>query len=318
MMKKFIYLTAASLVIAASVSSAGQAQTSVPTNSDVAPNNLPATPAPGGNTGPNSVTPVTPGSKTIPSSTMPATPSDSTMPATPSNSAMPGTTTPSASTMGTCGMNISSTGMTSSGTGMTSSGTGMTSSGGGTLSSGTGMNSSGSRSETYKTSTDSSVIPLMKLNTNPALSTTASSTTTSTTSVTDIAPHLLDASSDQVEYNNLIGPAHYIKLAVGSSSPLCYLSVAPLQDVYAVDSIRVLDQSGKGVPATVTKLDNGSAKISFDQPIAAGSNLVLALQGVEYSSTLTPTTVQYYVSGGFANYSQEIPYGVAQIQRFLR
>jgi hypothetical protein len=310
-MKKFISLTVASLVIAASLPSVGQAQTSVPTNPDVAPNNLPATPAPGGNTGPNSVTPTTPG--TVPDSTMPATP-NSTMPAT----TMPATTTPSASTTGTCGMNISSTGMTSSGTGMSASGTGMTSSSPGTLSSGTATSSSSDSSETYKTSTDSSVIPLMKLNTNPALSTTTTSTTTSTTSAADIAPRLLDASSDQIEYNNLIGPAHYIKLAVGNSSPLCYLSVAPLQDVYAVDSIRVLDQSGKGVPATVTKLDNGSAKISFDQPVSAGSNLVLALQGVEYSSTLTPTTVQYYVTGGFANYDQEIPYGVAQVQRFLR
>jgi hypothetical protein len=246
------------------------------------------------------------------------------MPATPSTT-MPATAMPSASTTGTCGMNISSTGMTSSGTGMSASGTGMsasgtgmTSSSPGTLSSGTATSSSSDSSETYKTSTDSSVIPLMKLNTNPALSTTTTSTTTSTTSAADIAPRLLDASSDQIEYNNLIGPAHYIKLAVGNSSPLCYLSVAPLQDVYAVDSIRVLDQSGKGVPATVTKLDNGSAKISFDQPVSAGSNLVLALQGVEYSSTLTPTTVQYYVTGGFANYDQEIPYGVAQVQRFLR
>jgi hypothetical protein len=179
------------------------------------------------------------------------------------------------------------------------------------------MTSSSNSSETYKTSTDSSVIPLMKLNTNPAIGETSSSTTVSTTPAADIAPRLLDASSDQVEYNNLIGPAHYIKLAVGSS-PLCYLSITPLQEVYAMDSIRVLDQSGKGVPATVTKLDNGSAKITFDQPISSGSNLVLALQGVEYNSTLTPATVQYYVSGGFANYSQEIPYGVAQVQRFLK
>jgi hypothetical protein len=299
-MKKFISLTVASLVIAASLPSVGQAQTSVPTNPDVAPNNLPATPAPGGNTGPNSVTPTTPG--TVPDSTMPATPSTT----------MPATAMPSASTMGTCGMKMSSTGVTSTGTSMPSSG-------GGTLStgSGTGMTSSSNSSETYKTSTASSVVPLMKLNTNPALSTTSSSTTTSTTPAADVAPRLLDASSDQIEYNNLIGPAHYIKLAVGSS-PLCYLSVTPLQDVYAVDSIRVLDQSGKGVPATVTKLDNGSAKISFDQPISSGSNLVLALQGVEYDSTITPTTVQYYVSGGFANYDQEIPYGVAQVQRFLR
>jgi hypothetical protein len=162
----------------------------------------------------------------------------------------------------------------------------------------------------------------MKLNTNPAITAPATSTTTSAstsygTSTIENAPRLLDASSDEIEHNNLIGPAHYIKLAVGSS-PLCYLSLTPLQDVYATDSIKVLDRSGKSVPAVVTKQDNGSAKISFEQPISAGSDLVLALQGVEYASTQTPTTVQYYISGGFANYSQEIPYGVAQVQRYVK
>jgi hypothetical protein len=162
----------------------------------------------------------------------------------------------------------------------------------------------------------------MRLNTNPAITAPTTSTATSastsySTSAIENAPRLLDASSDEIEHVNLIGPAHYIKLAVGSS-PLCYLSVTPLQDVYATDSIKVLDQSGKSVPAVVTKQDNGSAKISFEQPISAGANLVLALQGVEYDSTLTPTTVQYYITGGFANYSQEIPYGVAQVQRYVK
>jgi hypothetical protein len=195
-------------------------------------------------------------------------------------------------------------GVTSSGTGMTSPNTGMTSSG-------TGMTSSNTASNSYTTSTSSSIVPLTKLNTNPALDATASTSTGNT------APRLLDAASDEIEYINLIGPSHYVKLSVGSS-PLCYLSVAPLQEVYATNSIKVLDRSGKSIPAVVTKQDNGSAKISFEQPISAGQNLILAMQGVEYDSTLTPATVQYYISGGFANYAQEIPYGVAQVQRYRK
>ncbi len=158
----------------------------------------------------------------------------------------------------------------------------------------------------------------------PAGTTMPSAATTSATPSTTVAAtsresvaRLLQVSSDQVEYNNLIGPAHYIKLSVGSS-PLCYLTLEPLQDVSATDSIKVLDQSGNAVNTVVTKQDNGGAKVSFEQPVAAGSTLTLALQGVEYSSSLTPTAVQYSVSGGFADYAQDIPYGIAQVQRFLR
>lgn len=85
-----------------------------------------------------------------------------------------------------------------------------------------------------------------------------------------------------------------------------------------MDSVKVMDQSGNDVNAVVTKQDNGGSKITFVQPVAAGSTLTVALQGVEYFSSLTPATVQYSVSGGFANYAQEIPYGIAQVQRFLR
>jgi hypothetical protein len=119
--------------------------------------------------------------------------------------------------------------------------------------------------ESYNTSTSSSIFPLMRLNTNPAITAPTTSTATSastsySTSTIENAPRLLDATSDEIEHINLIGPAHYIKLAVGSS-PLCYLSVTPLQDVYATDSIKVLDRSGKGIPAVVTKQDNGSANL---------------------------------------------------------
>jgi hypothetical protein len=79
-----------------------------------------------------------------------------------------------------------------------------------------------------------------------------------------------------------------------------------------------LDQSGNTIDANVTKQDNGSAKISFAQPVAPGSTFTVALQGVEYFSSLNPTTVQYSLAGGFADYSQEIPYGIAQVQRFRR
>jgi hypothetical protein len=209
----------------------------------------------------------------------------------PSESTVP-TTPPSAKTQGTCPMLSSSAGASTE---------------------------SASSSSTYSTSSDTS-----KTSSSTTSNTMTADTTTSTadsaspsTAVGNEFPRLLDASSDQIEYNNLIGPTHYVKLAVGSS-PLCYLSMLPLQDVYATDSIKVLDQSGNAIPAVVTKQDNGGAKISFEQPISAGSSLTVALQGVEYASSLTPTTVQYSFAGRFADYDQEIPYGIAQVQRFLR
>lgn len=181
----------------------------------------------------------------------------------------------------------------------------------------TGMCNSMSSGATM-TSPSSSAAPTSGMLASSAIPSTATSTSiaAATTNGESVA-RLLKVSSDQVEYNNLIGPAHYIKLSVGRS-PLCYVSLEPLQDVSAMDSIKVLDQSGNTVNAVVTKQDNGGAKVTFAQPFAAGSTLTLALQGVEYFSSLTPATVQYSVSGGFANYSQEIPYGIAQVQRFHR
>jgi hypothetical protein len=208
----------------------------------------------------------------------------------PSESTVP-STTPSAKTQGTCPMLSSSAGASTEGA---------------------------SSSSTYSTSSDTNKTSSSTTsNTMTADTTTTSTANPSTAAAGSEFPRLLNASSDQIEYNNLIGPTHYVKLAVGSS-PLCYLSMLPLQDVYATDSIKVLDQSGNAIPAVVTKQDNGGAKISFEQPISAGSNLTVALQGVEYSSSLTPTTVQYSFAGRFADYDQEIPYGIAQVQRFLR
>ncbi|WP_404783949.1 hypothetical protein [Altericista sp. CCNU0014] len=236
--------------------------------------------------------PTSPTSPTAPGATPDGTTAPSTAPVAPSESSPSTTTAPAAGAKGLCAAPISSTG--TSGTGTASSTTSSTSST--TTTTGT-TNSSTSTTETRIAST----------------STTPSSAAPSE----PIASRILNASSDQVEYNNLVGPSHYIKLAVGNS-PLCYVSVSPLQDVEATDSIKVLDGSGNIINANVTKQDDGSAKISFEQPLAAGSTLTLALQGVEYYSSLNPTTVQYSLAGGFADYSQEIPYGIAQVQRFRR
>lgn len=225
----------------------------------------------------------------------------SSTPVTPGESAAPTTTSPSVKTPGTCPALSSSTGTSSMGTtDATSSTTYSTSSSTSTTSGSTSSNTASTADATPSSMTMSSA-------TSPA----------STVSTNSNVSRLLDASADQIEYNNLIGPTHYIKLAVGNS-PLCSLSVTPLQDIYATSSIQVLDASGKSVAAVVTKQDNGSAKISFEQPVSAGSDLTVALQGVEYASSLTPTTVQYSIAGRFADYDQEIPYGIAQVQRFLR
>ncbi|HEY9824939.1 MAG TPA: hypothetical protein V6D19_05790 [Stenomitos sp.] len=152
-----------------------------------------------------------------------------------------------------------------------------------------------------------------------SMNSTSMATTSQATGVsgTMMAPRIIKASSDQVEYNNIIGPTHSVELAVGSNA-MCSLSIKPLQDVQANDDIQVRDAAGNSIPATVTKQEDGGAIVTFAQPIAPGSMLNLEMQGVEYYSSLTPTVIQYSISGDFAGYSQPIPYGTAQVNRYLR
>jgi hypothetical protein len=131
------------------------------------------------------------------------------------------------------------------------------------------------------------------------------------------APQIKRAYSDEVEYNNLVNTPQNIELYVGSS-PLCYVNVTPLSAVIINDNIRVTDESGQQLGITVTKQENGGARISFAQLVPAGKTIKIGLQEVNYTSSLTPTAVQYSLAGGHTDFNQEIPYGIARFERFRR
>lgn len=134
------------------------------------------------------------------------------------------------------------------------------------------------------------------------------------------APRILSSSSTPVQEYREIGPAHRIKLYTGAS-PLCYVSVQPVSSAIeeANEKIRVFNESGDRTELgiTVTREQDGGARIVFAQPVPPRSTIEVVLNGVNYNSQTSPNTVLYSLSGGHADFNQEIPYGVAQINRFL-
>jgi hypothetical protein len=133
------------------------------------------------------------------------------------------------------------------------------------------------------------------------------------------APRLIKASSSVTQEYHEIGPSHQIELYSGIN-PLCYVSVQPRNDILTEsnDSIRVFNKStGNELDIKVTKLAAGGAKVVFAQPIAPRTTLDIVINGVEYDSQTAPSVVQYSLAGGYVNLNQEIPYGVAQVNRHL-
>jgi hypothetical protein len=133
------------------------------------------------------------------------------------------------------------------------------------------------------------------------------------------APRLIKASSSVTQEYHEIGPSHHIELYSGAN-PLCYVSVQPRNDILTEsnDSIRVFNKStGNELDIKVTKLAEGGAKVVFAQPVAPKTTLEIAINGVEYDSQTAPSVVQYSLAGGYVNLNQEIPFGVAQVNRHL-
>jgi hypothetical protein len=97
--------------------------------------------------------------------------------------------------------------------------------------------------------------------------------------------------------------------------------VQPVSSVIeeANEKIRVFNEtSGRDeLGITVTRDENRGARIVFAQPVPPRSTIEVVLYGVNYNSQTAPNTVLYSLAGGHADFSQEIPYGIAQINRFL-
>jgi hypothetical protein len=133
------------------------------------------------------------------------------------------------------------------------------------------------------------------------------------------APRLLSASSNQAQERHEIGPSHHIELYTGNNV-LCYLSIQPVEENVKEfnEKIRVFnDATNDELGITVTKEQDGGARVVFAQPVPPGTTLEVELNGVEYNSQTSPNVVQYYLAGGYAEFNQEIPYGIAQVNRFL-
>jgi hypothetical protein len=133
------------------------------------------------------------------------------------------------------------------------------------------------------------------------------------------APRLLKANSSVTQEDHEIGPSHHIELYSGIN-PLCYVSVQPMKDIVteANESIRVFNKNtGNELDIKVLKGDRQAAKIVFAQPVAPRTTLEIVLNGIEYDSQTSPSVIQYSLAGGHVNSNQEIPYGVAQVNRHL-
>jgi hypothetical protein len=293
-MNKIFRLTTLSLVIAALGATGVRAQETAP--------------APGGTTTPDTTSPVTP---TTPDTTTPA----------------PGTATPATPTAPTPDAPIQG-GLCNAAVTSSAANSEMTYT--------AGLEENSNSASTYSGSVGSSTPSTVGPNAAPNPATIGSAADTSTTSsagnvpgrasayssegVNLDAPRLIAAHSNQAQERHEIGPAHRIKLYTGAS-PLCYLSIKPVSSTIeeANEKIRVFtetdDRNELGI--TVTREQDGGARVVFAQPVPPRSTIEVVLNGVNYNSQTSGNTVLYSLAGGHADFSQEIPYGVAQINRFL-
>jgi hypothetical protein len=200
---------------------------------------------------------------------------------------------------------------------------------GGTISSrglcGTGAVSRGTDDSTYTAGPVASTTST----TGAAFSTTAVETNTSpsapmalanTGSFSPNASYIVESKNDTFGLNE-VRQSQYIRLYVGGSA-LCYVNLTPIDGVDSNDFIRVYDdKSDQELGITVTKKDRGAATISFAQPVQPGNTIRIEMRGIRrpytYNSNQS-TFMQYSLSGGQANYTQEVPYGITHVRSYIR
>jgi hypothetical protein len=134
------------------------------------------------------------------------------------------------------------------------------------------------------------------------------------------ASYIVESKNDTFGLNE-VRQSQYIRLYVGGSA-LCYVNLTPIDGVDSNDHIRVYDdKSDQELGITVTKKDRGAATISFAQPVPPGNTIRIEMRGIRrpYTyNTYQSTFMQYSLSGGQANFTQEVPYGITHVRSYIR
>jgi hypothetical protein len=108
-----------------------------------------------------------------------------------------------------------------------------------------------------------------------------------------------------------------IKFYVGAS-PLCYLNLTPSPGIATNHRFRVFDdRSGQELGISVFAKEQGAVTIAFAQPVRLGTTLRIERRALNPSRTpivAEPDLVQYAVSGGQADFTQDVFYGTAQFR----
>ncbi|MEB3178887.1 MAG: DUF2808 domain-containing protein [Nostocaceae cyanobacterium] len=114
---------------------------------------------------------------------------------------------------------------------------------------------------------------------------------------------------------NITNYTHYFAVKV-QGNELSQLTIDFPEDLMVTDGIRVTDNSGKKVEAKVN-VNNKQATIEFSQPVAVGTTLKIALQGVtDNFTTGHARTWLYPVNSRSVGFQSDIPLGLVHIQSY--
>jgi hypothetical protein len=121
--------------------------------------------------------------------------------------------------------------------------------------------------------------------------------------------------SPMITNSGVLNSTHFIRVAViGMSLQDLMISIPSQMENF--DSVRVIDQFGKEVPAKIDRSKDQLAVI-FDQPVAPGGYLQVEFRGVQMRS-LNDGILFYGVTGQRVGVRGEIPIGTARIQLPMR
>ncbi len=108
-----------------------------------------------------------------------------------------------------------------------------------------------------------------------------------------------------------LGTNYFIRLAVvGMSLNDLMISLPAQMERY--DSIRVVDQTGKDVPAKISATKS-QVSVAFDQPVTPGNYLQVLFTGVDMRNP-GGEVLLYGVSGERSGLKGQIPIGTARVQ----
>jgi hypothetical protein len=120
-----------------------------------------------------------------------------------------------------------------------------------------------------------------------------------------------DQNAPRISSTTGLTDRHYISLYTGEQ-PLSSLTIRPSELMDVGENIEVTDQSGATVDAQVSREDD-RLKINFDQPVASGTTLEIAIRDLGYVP-MTQGVFHYQVSGNHVGFVGEIPYGLARVE----